>query len=78
MFALTPEMPEIGGYVLFGIFAYRQKKPDINFISSCHVECVCLLSNRNARKSSCVTLDVEMDDYYRIVNRTEVITDAAE
>lgn len=31
-----------------------------------HVETVCLLSNTQKKKESYVTLDVEMDDYYRI------------
>ena len=34
-----------------------------------HVETVCLLSNTNRpKKESYITLDVEMEDYYRIKN----------
>ena len=33
-----------------------------------HVETVCLLSNTYKKKEAYVTLDVEMDDYYRIKN----------
>mgnify|MGYP006988874613 CR=1 FL=1 len=32
------------------------------------VECVALLSNRNADKKGYITLDVNLDDYYRIKN----------
>ena len=32
------------------------------------VETVCLLSNTNKKKDSYITLDVEMDEYYRIKN----------
>jgi len=31
------------------------------------VETVCLLSNTQKKKESYITLDVEMDDYHRIV-----------
>ena len=67
MFPLTPEIPKIGGYVLFAVFAYRQKKHDINFISSCHVETVCLLERVSNRKPDAIVhIDVDMEDYYRI------------
>ena len=36
----------------------------INLISSCHVETVCLLSNR--KPDSYVHLNLKMEDYYRI------------
>ena len=38
------------------------------FPGTYHVETVCLLSNTHKKKESYVTLDVEMDDYYRIKN----------
>ncbi len=37
-----------------------------------HVETVCLLSNtQSKKKESYITLDVEMEDYYRLKNETE-------
>lgn len=42
---------------------------DIQAIVSRHVETVCLLSNtQRKKKESYITLDVEMEDYYRIKN----------
>ena len=42
------------------------------------VETCCLLSRKDVNKRSYVSLDVEMEDYYRIKNETEVTTDATE
>jgi len=39
---------------------------DIQAIVSRHVETCCLLSRKDVNKSSYVSLDVEMEDYYRI------------
>ncbi len=50
------------GYELKKVCAVDQ------FGHSMHVETVCLLSNTYKKKESYVTLDVEMDDYYRIKN----------
>jgi hypothetical protein len=33
---------------------------------SCHVECVCLLSNKNAKPKDYVEIGVDADDYYSI------------
>lgn len=42
---------------------------DIKMKQSSHVETVCLLSNtQSKKKESYITLDVEMEDYYRIKN----------
>ena len=46
---------------------------DINAIASRHVECVALLSNRNAGKGNYITLDVDLDDYYRIKDEYQKI-----
>ena len=47
-------------------------KSDINLEQSSHVETVCLLSNtQSKKKESYITLDVEMEDYYRLKNETE-------
>ena len=48
------------------MFPQTGTEPDINQKVSCHVETVCFLSNTQKKKESYVTLDVEMDDYYRI------------
>ena len=37
---------------------------DINNINSCHVETVCLLSNKKPK--DCVEIGVDAEDYYRI------------
>ena len=45
------------------------KSSDIHNGVSPHTETVCLLSNtQSKKKSSYITLDVEMADYYRIKN----------
>ena len=49
-----------------------------NFPMTKHVEACCLLSRKDVNKRSYVSLDVEMEDYYRIKNETEVTTDATE
>ena len=60
---------------------YREKGHvvcDSNFISSCHVEVVSLLQRVSNTRERTITLDVEMEDYHRIKNRTEVTADATE
>ena len=50
---------------------YRLQRARVfdNFPQSVHVETVCLLSNtQRKKKESYITLDVEMEDYYRIKN----------
>ena len=41
-------------------------KSDINLEQSSHVECVCLLSNKNAKRKEYVEIGVDADDYYKI------------
>ena len=43
-----------------------------------HVETVCLLQKMSNTRERTITLDVEMEDYHRIKNRTEVTADATE
>lgn len=43
-----------------------------------HVECVVLLQRMSNTRKATITLDVEMEDYHRIKNRTEVTADATE
>ena len=47
-------------------FRFIEATPVDMFPNSSHTETVCLLSNTRKKKGSYVTLDVEMDDYYRI------------
>ena len=42
------------------------------------VECVSLLQRMSNTRERTITLDVEMEDYHRIKNRTEVTADATE
>ena len=39
---------------------------EVRLLNELNVETVCLLSNTQKKKESYVTLDVEMDDFYRI------------
>ena len=43
-----------------------------------HVESIALLQRMSNTRSKEITLDVDMEDYYRIKNRTEVTADATE
>ena len=42
------------------------KGKDVLPFNSCHVETVCLLSNRKQKPDSYVKLSLNMEDYYRI------------
>ena len=44
----------------------RTQKSDIHLEQSSHVECVCLLSNKNAKRKEYVEIGVDAEDYYRI------------
>ena len=51
------------------LFPRTSGAADIKIDVSSHVETVCLLSNtQRSKKESYITLDVEMEDYYRIKN----------
>ena len=39
---------------------------DVLSVLSCHVETVCLLSNRKSKPDTHVDLTLDMEDYYRI------------
>ena len=56
-------------HVLFRMVDARVPGMIMHKHDSCHVETVCLLSNtQSKKKESYITLDVEMEDYYRIKN----------
>ena len=46
----------------------------INLISSCHVETVVCLSNKNARSKDYVEIGLDVEDYYRIKDALEPIS----
>ena len=48
------------------------------FPQTAHVEVVSLLQKMSNTRERTITLDVEMEDYHRIKNRTEVTADATE
>ena len=48
------------------------------FPATVHVEVVSLLQKMSNTRERTITLDVEMEDYHRIKNRTEVTADATE
>ena len=60
------------GYEPISIRAYD------NFPLTKHVETVCLLQKMSNTRERTITLDVEMEDYHRIKNGTEVTADATE
>ena len=51
---------------------------DIQIVKPGHVEVVSLLQKMSNTRERTITLDVEMEDYHRIKNRTEVTADATE
>ena len=51
---------------------------DIHTAVSGHVEVVSLLQRVSNTRERTITLDVDMEDYHRIKNRTEVTADAKE
>lgn len=61
-----------GGYVIRKIRGVDQ------FGMTVHVETVCLLQKMSNTRERMITLDVEMEKYHRIKNRTEVTADATE
>ena len=59
---------------------YRPVKicPIDQFPGTVHVESIALLQKMSNTRSKEITLDVDMEDYHRIKNRTEVTADATE
>ena len=61
-----------------GGYRVDRVQPVDQFPRSVHVECVSLLQRMSNTRERTITLDVEMEDYHRIKNRTEVTADATE
>ncbi len=61
----------------FGYVPVKIRPVDM-FPQTIHVECVSLLQRLSNTRERTITLDVEMEDYHRIKNRTEVTADATE
>ena len=51
-----------------GRYTLDEVTPVEQFAHSMHVETVCLLSNTQKKKESYITLDVDLDEFYRIKN----------
>ena len=43
----------------------------INLISSCHIETVVKMSNQQYKPDSCVKMELDAEDYYRIKDEGE-------
>ncbi len=59
-------------------YSLQRVRPFDQFCQSSHVEVVSLLQRVSNIRERTITLDVEMEDYHRIKNRTEVTADATE
>ena len=55
-----------GGYVPIRHWANRYEVCASNIISSCHIETVVCLSNKNARSKDYIEIGLDVEDYYRI------------
>ncbi len=64
------ELLQVRGYQVLRACAVDQ------FPNTTHVECAALLQRLSNTRKKTITLDVEMEDYHRIKNRTEVTPDA--
>ena len=62
----------------FPVFYNGQTIEEIRWDKENTVETVCLLQKMSNTRERTITLDVEMEDYHRIKNRTEVTADATE
>ena len=48
------------------LFPLTSGADDIQNDVSSHVECVCLLDNKNAKMRDCIEIGVDAEEYYRI------------
>ena len=59
-------------------YELKKAQPVDMFPGTKYVEVVSLLQKMSNTRERTITLDVEMEDYHRIKNRTEVTADATE
>ena len=62
----------------FPVPVLGENKTEISLENEMTDECVSLLQRMSNTRERTITLDVEMEDYHRIKNRTEVTADATE
>ncbi len=62
--------------VFVDMFPKTNKSDDAYRVVSPHVESIALLQQMSNTRLKEITLDVDMEDYHRIKNRTEVTADA--
>ena len=55
------------------MFPYTARRDDVLSVLSCHVETVCLLSNRKSKPDTHVDLTLDMEDYYRIKDQEKTV-----
>ena len=66
MFGRTGKSTKKARYVLLPRLDEQAEEMGINLISSCRVETVVCLNNKNARPKDYVEIGVDAEDYYRI------------
>jgi len=72
MFATTDTLVEMFPHT-DGILDMFPHTGDIYNGVSGHVECVCLLNNKNAKRKEYVEIGVDADEYYRIKDSEKLI-----
>lgn len=77
MFATTDTLVEMFPHT-DGILDMFPHTADIHNGVSGHIEVVSLLQKMSNTRLKEITLDVDMEEYHRIMNRTEVTADATE
>jgi 23S rRNA (uracil1939-C5)-methyltransferase len=65
-------------YLTANGYKLNKVRPVDMFPNTVHVEVVSLLQRVSNTRERTITLDVEMEDYHKIKNRTEVTADATE
>ncbi len=64
--------------LVFPVFYEGSEGDTIRLLKQNTVECVTILQRMSNTRERTITLDVEMEDYHRIKNRTEVTADGTE
>lgn len=80
---IYPEKPDNGCWIRNIVFSFPipvqgKEIKSLPLESKSTVEVMSLLQKMNNTRERTITLDVEMEDYHRIKNRTEVTADATE